>query len=134
MAVDRLRAAEYTAAFLGLAISIYLTLYHYSGVPLVCSESGLIDCASVLNSQYAYILGLPIAVYGIIFFAVAIFLLYFRNIDTILIWDIVGIGSVAYFVDIERIVGHICIWCTSVHVLVVLLFGSAVYRMFRKSD
>lgn len=132
MARDRLRIAEYTASVVGLAIAVYLTLYHFAGVPLVCSDSGLINCASVLNSQYAYVFGIPIAVFGIVFFGVAIALLYIRNMDAVMVWDLIGIGSVVYFLDIERLVGHICAWCTMVHVIVLFLFVSAVYRMRKK--
>jgi uncharacterized membrane protein len=124
--------ASYTAATLGLLISLYLTLYHYIGIPLACSGSGLIDCASVLNSPYAYILGIPMAVFGIIFFAAFLVLLYINNKDSILIWNLIGIGTVVYLLDIEHIVGHICIWCTAVHVLVLALLILTIYGMMHK--
>jgi uncharacterized membrane protein len=125
--------ASYAAATLGFLISLYLTLYHYIGIPLACSTSGgLIDCASVLNSPYAYILGIPMAVFGMIFFAVFLILLYINNKDSILIWNLIGIGTVVYLLDIEHIVGHICIWCTAVHVLVLALLVLTIYRTIHK--
>lgn len=129
--VGRTGIAQYVLAVIGLSISIYLTLYHYAGVPLVCSNSGIIDCASVLNSQYAFVFGVPIAAFGIIFFVVEFAVLYLSNLDAILIWNLIGIGSVAYFIDIERLVGKICIWCTGVHVTVLLLLAISVYEVWK---
>ena len=128
----RWRIAQFAAAFLGLAISAYLTLYHYAGVPLVCSAHGLVDCASVLNSQYAYVFGLPLALYGVVFFIVEFAVLLRRNSDGIALWNMIGAGAVVYFVDIERMVGHICEWCTAVHIIVIFLLGISLYDVLRK--
>lgn len=129
-----IRFTEYIFAGMGLAISIYLTLYHYAGVPLVCSDSGLINCASVLNSPYAYVLGIPIAVFGIIFFLAMLAFLFINNMDAILIWNLIGIGTVVYLLDIERLVGHICAWCTAVHVIVLILLMLSLYRASAKKQ
>ncbi len=130
----RMRKLQFMAAGIGLVIAAYLTLYHYSGVPLVCSSQGVINCESVLNSQYAYVLGLPIALYGVVFFAVEILALYKGNLDAILIWNLAGLGSIFYFLYIEKLVGHICIWCTAVHILVIFLVGTSAYEMLRKKE
>jgi uncharacterized membrane protein len=127
-----IRFAEYIIAGLGLAISIYLTLYHYAGVPLVCSDSGIINCASVLNSPYAYVFGIPVAVFGIIFFLAMLALLFINSMDAILIWNLIGIGTVVYLLDIERLVGHVCAWCTAVHIIVMVLLMLSLYRMIEK--
>src|SRR5437763_7039898 len=54
-------------SLLGVAIAIYLTSVHYENVPLVCSASGLIDCARVLSSSYSVVPGttLPITIPGL---------------------------------------------------------------------
>jgi uncharacterized membrane protein len=129
---SRIRTAQYAAAIVGLAISIYLTLYHYAGIPLVCSDTGIINCGSVLNSPLAYILGIPIAVIGIVFFLGEFVVLYTGNLDAITIWNLIGIGSVVYFINLERIIGKICAWCTGVHVIVVILLVLSVYEMLGK--
>ena len=38
-------------AVAGLAISIYLTTVHYAGVPLVCTNTGTIDCSAACVSR-----------------------------------------------------------------------------------
>ena len=42
-------------SLLGVAIAIYLTTVHYENVPLVCSESGLVNCTRVLSSPYSVV-------------------------------------------------------------------------------
>ena len=37
-------------SLLGVGIATYLTLVRYTNAPLVCSTSGLVDCARVLSS------------------------------------------------------------------------------------
>jgi len=127
------RVLQFALAATGLLISIYLTLYHYAGVPLVCSETGLINCASVLNSPLASIFGIPIAVYGMVFFVVAILLLFQKNLDAIAVWNLFGVGSVVYFVYLEHVIGSICIWCTAVHLTAIILFAISVYDLMRKA-
>src|SRR5271165_1069657 len=53
---------------LGMADAIYLTLAHYDDkITLVCSDSGLVNCARVITSQYSYVPGtsLPISLPGL---------------------------------------------------------------------
>ena len=52
----------------GVGIAIYLTAVHYENVPLVCSDSGLVDCARVLSSPFSVVPGtsIPITVPGMV--------------------------------------------------------------------
>ncbi len=128
----RIKTAFIILSLLGLAISVYLTAYHYAGIPLVCSDKGVINCNNVLNSPISYIFGIPIAVYGIPFFAVELALsLFTRNRDAVMLWNVLGIAMVAYFVYLEYRIGNICIWCTSVHVIVVALLGLSAYQLVK---
>ena len=62
------------ASLAGLAISIYLTVVHYSTVPLACPASAVVNCEQVLSSRYAVIgdTGLPTSAAGIVWFAVSV--------------------------------------------------------------
>src|SRR5438270_13855281 len=55
-------------SLVGIGIAIYLTAVHYENVPLICSSSGLVDCARVLSSSYSVVPGttIPIAVPGLV--------------------------------------------------------------------
>ena len=60
---------------IGLVIAAYLTLLHYVGaVPLVCAAGTIVDCETVLNSPSSVVLGLPVALCGLVWFAVALVL------------------------------------------------------------
>jgi uncharacterized membrane protein len=120
-------------SLLGLCVAIYLTVVHYgpkSG--LVCPlHSGLVNCQKVTTSPQSVIFGLPVALYGVIFFLAMIAL----NLPKA--WDspnlrlaqlrvaavIVAMGFVLYLIATELLVIHaICIWCTSIHALTFIMF------------
>jgi uncharacterized membrane protein len=113
------------AGLAGLAISIYLTVVHYAGVPLACPASGTINCEAVLSSRYAVIAGtaVPTSAAGIVWFAVSTLLWTRRPGRIHLAWSIAGLAAVLSLVFVEIVlVGAICIWCTAAHVLVLLIF------------
>lgn len=109
---------------LGLLVAIYLTLYHYAGIPLVCSEQGVINCNSVLNSSYAILFGVPIAVYGVIFFMVELAVIHLagKKKDWVVLYNTLGLGFVAYLLYAEYMLGEICIYCTAIHIITLALF------------
>jgi uncharacterized membrane protein len=116
----------------GLAVAAYLTVAHYTtSAILACSDSGIVNCGKVTTSPESVILGIPVAVLGLVFFASMI------GLNLPVAWRrgglalglvrqaavVVGIGFVLYLVSAELLViGAICLWCTSVHVLTFLLF------------
>lgn len=120
----------------GLAVSGYLTLLHYfTSVPLVCGQGSLVDCHTVLSSPSSVVLGLPVAVWGLFWFVVALGLAVLmlrgggggaggsRGVRTAaLAWALVGTASVLWLVYQELgVIGKICAWCTAVHVVVLAL-------------
>jgi uncharacterized membrane protein len=123
-------------SLVGAGIAIYLTSVHYENIPLVCSESGIINCAQVLASSYAVVPGtsLPITVPGLAWCAVGIALaiaglyagtgLWQRRIRvTQFAWALSGLLAVLYLVYAEIVRLHtICAWCTAFHVIILLMF------------
>jgi uncharacterized membrane protein len=59
-------------AVLGLAISLYLSVVHYASgvVPLACATGGLVNCELVTSSAESMIGPLPVAVLGVLWFAI----------------------------------------------------------------
>ncbi|MGH8980283.1 MAG: vitamin K epoxide reductase family protein [Acidimicrobiales bacterium] len=116
----------------GVAVSTYLTIVHFDpSVPLVCSGTGLVNCARVTTSPQSYVFGIPVAVLGLAFYAAMIAMnlpVAWRAVDRRvhvlrLAMAVVGMGFVLYLVATELLViRNICLWCTSVHVLTFLLF------------
>jgi uncharacterized membrane protein len=109
----------------GLAISAYLTSVHYESVPLACSASGTVDCTKVLHSSYAEVAGIPVSVFGLVWFGVMAVLAALRPASTALLaWSAVGVLTVLWllFVELFR-VDAICVWCTAAHVCVLAILG-----------
>src|SRR5580698_7163557 len=52
----------------GLGIATYLTIAHFGHVPLVCSNSGEINCQKVTTSTESYFLHIPVAMLGLGFY------------------------------------------------------------------
>ncbi|HEV2036178.1 MAG TPA: vitamin K epoxide reductase family protein [Candidatus Dormibacteraeota bacterium] len=141
MGRDRLLlTAAALAGVVGIAISAYLTVVHYSALPLVCTTTGIISCERVFSSPYSVIAGsgLPTSAAGIVWFSVSAGLaavqLTGRTSSAIvrwhLLWSAVGLATVVYLVFLEIVqLGAICIWCSSAHALVVMTFLIALTRM-----
>ena len=128
-----LKNAMIAISLVGFVISLYLTAYHYAGIPLICQNSGIINCANVLNSQYAYILGIPVALLGLAFFIVEIALvMHWKERGMMLLWNMLGLGFVIYFLYAEYSIGNICEYCTIVHLAVISLLLLSAYD-FAKS-
>ena len=54
---------------IGLAISVYLTIEHYTGsTTLACSDNGAVNCAKVTKSSWSHFGPIPVALLGLIFF------------------------------------------------------------------
>jgi uncharacterized membrane protein len=127
--MPRLQLVGLVAGVAGAVLSIYLTVQHYAGVVPGCPVTGPINCDAVLSSPYAVIAGtsIPTSAAGIVWF-VASAALWLRPPGRIhLGWSALGLLAVIYllFIEIVRI-GAVCLWCTAVHVLVVVIFLVAV--------
>ena len=54
----------------GLLVSAYLTVEHYSSsTTLACPETGVVNCVKVTTSSYSTLVGVPVALLGLLFFA-----------------------------------------------------------------
>jgi uncharacterized membrane protein len=145
-----LQLTTWTISLLGLGVSTYLTITHYdTGIPLACSDNGVINCALVTSSPESMVFGvIPVAVLGLAFFVFMVAATspwawrskYPQVAMVRLASVVVGIGFVLYLVYTELFtLDHICLWCTSVHVLTFLLFvliliSAAVGYGFRNPD
>ncbi len=119
----------------GLGVAAYLAAEHYNaGVPLICPRSGLINCERVLTRPEALWAGIPVAVWGIAWFIVAIGLAV-RSLacgdapepawlrSTALVWVTAGAAAVVWLIYTElAVIGAVCVWCTAAHALIVALF------------
>lgn len=129
---------------LGLADSAYLTYAHFTSPSvLACPDTGVINCAKVTTSQWSHILGIPVAILGLVFFLGMLPLMLpaaWRSQNPLirtarLAGSIVGVGMVIWLVYAELFLIHnICIFCTGVHILTFLLFVVVAMGTIATSD
>lgn len=140
---SRCQALLLVLSLLGVGITIYLTSVHYENVPLVCSETGLINCTRVISSSYSVVPGttLPITIPGfgwcVVSAALAVAGLFAsrgfwqsRIRVAQFAWASAGLLVVLYLVYVEIVRLHtICAWCTALHVIILLVFLISLVQM-----
>ncbi|MBW4030424.1 MAG: vitamin K epoxide reductase family protein [Acidobacteria bacterium] len=129
------RWAIYTSwllSLVGLGLASYLTYEHFAvKVFQGCSLGGIFDCQKVTTSPQSRVLGVPVAVLGLVNFLV------FSVINSPLAWRIrnywlhvarfvLSLGGmifVLWLVYAELlIIDNVCIYCTGVHIVTFALF------------
>jgi uncharacterized membrane protein len=124
--------------FFGFGVAGYLTYEHYtSSTTLSCpATGGVVNCFKVTTSTYSMIHGVPVAVLGLVFFAAMAGLQSpwaWRSPRwgvraARVAWALVGVGTAIWLIYAELFkIDAICLWCTSVHGLSVLLFISTLF-------
>lgn len=128
----------------GVVVSAYLTFVHYTEpTALSCPDNGAINCTKVITSPQSMVLGIPVAVLGVVFFVVMLALCSpwaWRSVRREVTWArmtgvAVGIGWVLYLVGVELLSVHaICLWCTAVHLLTFGLFVAVLAASLHVSE
>ena len=117
------RALRLTAAIValaGIAVAGYLSWAHYADSAVVCIAGG--GCETVQESDYAVIAGVPVAVLGLIAYAVIL---------ALIAWDaptarlsaaaiaLMGVLFGAYLLALQLfVIDAICLWCLANDVLI----------------
>ena len=133
-----LQLTTFILALAGLGVSTYLTIAHFTESTLAgCSEkAGLVNCTKVTTSAQSYVFGIPVAVLGLAFFLFMVAIMSpwawrsaRREVHLIRIASLAaGIGLVLYLLYAELfIIGSICLYCTSVHVITFALFALTAF-------
>jgi uncharacterized membrane protein len=98
-------------ALLGLAISIYLTYVHYAGIEPVCSSVS--NCERVQSSEYADLVGIPVAVLGVAGYASILVSLRMRvEVTALLAYLAVAFSAYLTWAEVVKI-DAICQWCVA---------------------
>lgn len=134
--------ASMALVIIGLAVSIYMTVYKISGNDGMCLGSG--DCSTVNASRFSEVNGIPVAVFGIIGYTAILFVHifetrneFFRKNGTLLIF---GMGLTGFlftlwlvYVELE-LLNAICPFCVTSQVAMTIIFIIAVVRLFKNQD
>ena len=103
-------------SFLGFLDAAYLTAEHYLGLPLPCSI--LQGCEQVTNSPYSVFIGVPVALFGAVYY-LAIFILITAYFDSgrakilsfLARFSVLGFLASLYFLYLQLfVIGAVCIY------------------------
>ena len=126
-----MRAAATGVALAGLGIAGYLTAVHYAGGTPVCAVAH--GCATVQQSQYAALAGVPVALLGLVGY-VAILAALARDGEwartAAVFLSLAGLGFSAWLTYVEiGVLNAICVWCVGSAVCMALLAALTIRRM-----
>jgi uncharacterized membrane protein len=130
----RFSIANTILAVAGVGVSVYLTWAHYTSAKnLACSDKGTINCLKVTTSSYSKQFGIPLAVLGLGFFVVTLALQNpwaWRSTSQLIRRARLAVAAggavmVLWLLWVELFkLDAICLYCSAVHVLSVLIFIS----------
>ena len=126
-----MRVAAIGVAVAGLGIATYLTVVHYAGGEPVCAVAH--GCATVQQSDYAALAGVPVALLGVLGY-LALLAALIRDGEAArtgaAFLSLVGLGFSAWLTYVEvGILDAICIWCVGSAVCMALLTALTIHRM-----
>ncbi|GAA1162123.1 hypothetical protein GCM10009630_70510 [Kribbella jejuensis] len=131
--------ATLVVSIAGLAVAAYLTYEHFTaGTTLACPDTGVVNCAKVTSSQYSKVFGIPVALLGLLFFVGMTALSVPPMWRTSSPWParlrlvgvLTGVVFVCYLIWAELFqINAICLWCTVVHALTLVLFALVIIRL-----
>lgn len=126
-----LLAAVVLLGFVGMGLAGYLTYVHYNEDALVCTVGG---CHTVQQSEYSTLLGVPIAIFGLLMFLAVTLLALARLTDrspipsdlaTIAAWTLL-LTSLLYYAYLTYVeiweLEAICQWCVISSIVALLMF------------
>jgi uncharacterized membrane protein len=125
-----LRVAVGVLAAAGAAVAGYLVYARYTDTTLACATGG---CETVQRSDYAVIVGVPVAVLGLLAY-VALFATAFTRSEIARVAGAViavsGTLFAAYLLYAQVVViDAVCQWCVTSDVLVLILAVACVLRL-----
>ena len=124
---------------LGVGIAGYLTYVKLFGLEPVCG--GLGNCEAVQTSIYSELLGVPVAIWGLLSY-LALLVVYlvkrsdWRGLGNLarqgfFLLTLIGVVFSAYLTYLEVFVIHaICPWCVASAVVMIILFVLAIVDLF----
>jgi len=127
-------------ALLGLAVSIYMTIFKLTDNEKMCIGNG--GCSKVNSSVYAEVYGIPVAVFGVGGYAVIAVLLFMENQNkflkqngTMLVFGLALIGFLftLYLIYVELALIHaLCPFCVTSQTTMTILFILSIIRLARQ--
>jgi uncharacterized membrane protein len=118
---------------LGIGVAGYLTYVHYAGIKVLCIASG--GCETVQSSSYAKVVGIPVALLGLIGYITILASLAVPGENGRMLTCAVGVLGCAFSLYLTYrelfTIKAICQWCVASAVLMTLLAILSTVRMLR---
>ena len=138
--LSRIEIALLGLAIIGLLVSVYMTIYKITSNDSMCIGSK--DCSVVNASRYSEIYGIPVAVIGLLGYAVilAVLLLernpgFFKQNGTMLLFglSLTGFLFTLYLIFLEiALIKAYCPFCITSQVTMISIFILSVIRLVRQ--
>lgn len=121
-------AAGASLSAIGFLDALYLTLKHYLGGPIPCALTT--GCETVTTSSYSIFLGLPVALWGVLYYALGLALWWYlgqrrRAAPLKALTALTGLGllfSVRFFYLQAAVLKAFCLYCLTSAGITLLLF------------
>ena len=107
-------------SLMGLAISLYLTYAKVTSGPFQCRIG---ECETVLNSEYSEIFGIPVALFGVLFYLPVFLFSYYSFFKVLLLISVFGFLFSIYLTYLQAfIIGEYCSLCLSFAIISTAIF------------
>ena len=135
MSARTLRITMIVLTVLGVILASYLTYIHYAGIKPLCGRNGG-GCEIVQTSEYSKLLGVPVALIGLLGYIAILGSLLVSENETARFatvgFTVIGFGFSAYLTYRELYsIHHICEYCVSSAVIVTILMCLSIWRFLR---
>jgi len=127
-------------ALLGLAVSIYMTVFKLTDNESMCIGNG--GCSKVNSSSYAEVYGIPVAVFGIGGYGVIVALInmedrikFLKENGTMIVFGLALVGFLLtlYLIYVEVALIHaLCPFCLTSQITMTILFILSIIRLARQ--
>ncbi|MDX6413020.1 MAG: hypothetical protein QOH23_430 [Gaiellaceae bacterium] len=130
MTEARLRVAVGSLSLVGAALASYLLYIRWTGSALACTTGG---CETVQASSYSKVLGVPVALLGLIAYVTIFAMSLFRN-DVARVGSVsvalAGVGFAAYLLYLQlAVINAVCEWCLASDAVVTVLAALTLLRL-----
>jgi uncharacterized membrane protein len=123
--------ATFVATF-GIGVATYITIADSGGGAPACVAGGG-GCETVANSSYSHLLGINVAVLGIVGYVLLLAAALLRGDAARMAGFVVSLGGFGFSVYLTYLelfnIEAICQWCVASAVLMTILFGLNAVRM-----
>lgn len=130
------RIAIILMSIIGIGVMWYLTTLHFApaGEEAACDLSASLSCATVNESEYSVVLGIPVSILGLVYFSsillAALFKYNRKTLKTIAFASILFLGPSLYLTTLElTVIKSICIFCEYSKVLMFAMVFAALFEL-----